>query len=78
MTIEKDETREYVAAITAELATMAQQAGLPFLAYLLSMARNEASERATMIQSNAVVGSSGALMKQNLTQKGDGRRQVAR
>ena len=53
MTIEKDETREYVAAITAELAMIAQQAGLPFLAYLLSMAQNEASGRAKFFQPSA-------------------------
>lgn len=48
MTIEKDETREYVAAITDELATMSRKAGLPFLAYLLGLAQIEASGRASM------------------------------
>lgn len=52
MTIEKDEIREYVAALTAELATMSQRGGLPFLAYLLSLAQIEASGRATVIARN--------------------------
>lgn len=77
MTIEKDETREYVAAITAELAAMAQQAGLPFLAYLLRLAQTEASGRATIVQQGAKAGSSGALMRQSRAKKGDAAGHVA-
>ncbi len=42
------EIAAYVAALTGELAVMARGSGLPTLAYLLDMARIEASERAHM------------------------------
>ena len=76
MTIEKDETREYVAAMTAELAAMAQRGGLPFLAYLLGMAEHEAG-RAAIVQRSAKAGSTAARMKQSHMRKRGAGRQVA-
>lgn len=77
MTVEQDETREYVAAITTELATMAQQAGLPFLTYLLRLAQTEALERRTTIQRDAKARSTAALTKRSQMRKGDVGRHVA-
>lgn len=43
-----NDTRDYIAAITTELATMSQRAGLPFLAYLLRIAKHEAAGELAM------------------------------
>ena len=50
MTTSTDEARKYVDSLTAELVTLAEKAGLHFLAYLLKMAQAEASGRADHVQ----------------------------